>query len=192
MNSYLFLAVRLAPLGFLAFRAGRIWVDASRRGFGLARRLRWTLLGAIAPSRYWWKARIEEALSPHEQADLLAQETAALGLSRADGLRCPLCNAEVPHAWVLAPDGRPTVAPRPHRMSALRLPARFMPPLCPFPSRPTSSLGKPELRRRRPNFRALQSVQGMAAGGTGLHTGNGPPTEGPWLQAHSCSAAYHG
>jgi len=112
MNGYFYLAVGLAALGFLAWRAGRIWVDTSKRGFGLARRLGWVLLGVITPSRYWWEARME-ALSPHEQADLLARETAALGLSRADSLRCPLCGAEVPHAWALASDGRPTVAPGP-------------------------------------------------------------------------------
>jgi hypothetical protein len=112
MSNYFYLAVGLAALGFLAYRAGRIWADAGRRGFGLARRLGWALLGVITPSKYWWGARME-ALSPHEQADLLARETAALGLSRADSLRCPLCGAEVPHAWALAPDGRPTVAPGP-------------------------------------------------------------------------------
>lgn len=110
MNSYFCLATGLATLGFLAWRAGRIWVDTSQRDFELARRLGWALLGAIAPSCYWWGARIE-ALSPHERADLLARETAALGLSRADSLHCPLCGAEVLHAWALASDGRPTVAP---------------------------------------------------------------------------------
>lgn len=112
MNSYFWLAVGLAALGFLACRAGRIWIDIGQRGFGLAHRLGWTLLGTMTPSRYWWRARIE-ALSPHEQTDLLAHETAALGLSRADSLRCPLCGAEVPYAWALASQGRPTVAPGP-------------------------------------------------------------------------------
>jgi hypothetical protein len=133
MNSYFFLAVGLALLGFLAWRAGRIWVDAGRRGFGLARRLGWTLLGTIAPSRYWWRARIE-ALSPDEQADLLDRETAALGLSRADSVRCPLCGAEVPHAWTLASDGRPTVGSGPiecphcdFRLDSCRHCARFLP-----------------------------------------------------------------
>jgi hypothetical protein len=106
MNSYFCLAVGLVTLGFLACRAGRIWIDTSQRGFGLARRLRWMLRGTMAPSSYWWRARIE-ALSPHEQADLLARETAALELSRADSLRCSLCEAEVPHAWVLASEGPP-------------------------------------------------------------------------------------
>jgi hypothetical protein len=133
MNGYFCLAVGLAALDFLAYRAGRVWVDTSQRGFGLARRLGWALLGIITPSRYWWGARIE-ALSPHEQADLLAQETAALGLSRADSLRCSLCGAEVPHAWALASNGRPTVAPGPiecphcdFRLDSCRHCAHFLP-----------------------------------------------------------------
>lgn len=133
MNGYFYLAIGLAALGFLAWRAGRIWVDAGQWGFGLARQLGWALLGAIAPSRYWWGVRIE-ALSPHEQDDLLARETAALGLSRADSLRCPLCNAEVLHAWALASDGRPTVAPGPiecprcdFRLDSCRHCAHFLP-----------------------------------------------------------------
>jgi hypothetical protein len=99
-------------LFLLAWRAGRIWQDASRLGFDRMRRFGWALLGTVIPSRYWWGARIE-ALSPQEQAALLADETAALGLSCADSLRCPLCNAEVAHAWTLAADGRPTSGPRP-------------------------------------------------------------------------------
>jgi hypothetical protein len=133
MNGYFFPAVGLAALGFLAWRAGAIWVDTSKRDFGLARRLGWALFGAMAPSRYWWGARME-ALSPHEQTDLLARETAALGLSRADSLHCPLCGAEVPHAWALASDGRPTVAPGPikcphcdFRLDSCRHCAHFLP-----------------------------------------------------------------
>jgi hypothetical protein len=112
MNGYFWLAVGLAALGFLACRAGRIWIDTSQRGFGMAYRLGWTLLGTIAPSRYWWRARIE-ALSPQEQADLLARETTALRLSRTDSLRCPLCDAEVSHAWALASEDCLTIAPGP-------------------------------------------------------------------------------
>ena len=108
MNSYLWLAVGLAALVFLAYRAGRIWRDAGQHG--VAHRLRWTLVGTIAPSRYWWGARIE-TLSPQERTDLLARGTAELGLNRADSLRCPLCRAEVAHAWTLARDGRATAAP---------------------------------------------------------------------------------
>jgi hypothetical protein len=135
MGDYLWLPIGLAALGlgFLAYRAGRVWIDADRRGFGLTRRLGWALLGSVIPSRYWWGARVE-ALSPEERADLLARETAALGLSRADGLRCPLCRAEVVHAWALTPDGHPTVAPGPvecprcdFRLDACRHCAHFLP-----------------------------------------------------------------
>ena len=133
MSNILWLAVALAALGFLAYRARRIWIDAGPRGFDLARRLGWSLLGAVVPSRYWWRARIE-ALSPQERADLLAHETAALGLSRADSLRCPLCGAEVPGAWAIAPGGGPTVAPGPiecpdcdFRLDSCRHCTRFLP-----------------------------------------------------------------
>ena len=133
MGNYLWLAGGLAAVGFLAYRAGRIWVDAGRRGFWLVHRLGWALLGAVVPSRYWWKTRIER-LSPREQADLLARETTALGLSCADSLRCPLCTAEIPHAWTLTPDGRSTVAPGPvecprcdFRLDACRHCIHFLP-----------------------------------------------------------------
>ena len=106
MSSYLWLAVGLALLIFLACRARRIWMDGGRHS--VAHRLQWTLVGTVAPSRYWWGARIE-ALSPQEQADLLARQTAELGLSRADSLRCPLCRAEVVHAWTLTSDRRATI-----------------------------------------------------------------------------------
>jgi len=108
MSSYLWLVASLAVLIFLACRAGRIWIDSGRHG--VAHRLRWTLVGTVSPSRYWWKARIE-ALSPQEQADLLACHTVELELSRADSLRCPLCHAEVVHAWTLTSDRRATIAP---------------------------------------------------------------------------------
>jgi hypothetical protein len=133
MCAYVGLAAGLAAVGFLGWRAGRVWVDAGRRGFDRARRLGWALVGAVVPSRYWWGARIG-ALSPRERADLLARETEALGLSRADSLRCPLCGAEVPRAWALAPDGCPTVAPGPvecprcdFRLDACRHCAHFLP-----------------------------------------------------------------
>ena len=133
MIDFVWLAAGRAMLGFLAHRSGRIWVDAGRRGFRAARRLEWALVGAVIPSRYWWGARID-ALSPQEQDELLARETAALGLRRADGLRCPLCTAEVPRAWALAPDGRPTVAPGPiecprcdFRLDVCRHCAHFLP-----------------------------------------------------------------
>jgi hypothetical protein len=136
MSSYLLVAAGLAALGFLAYRAyraGRVWIDAGRRGFDPPRRVAWALLGALAPARYWWGARID-ALSARERAELLAREAAALGLRRADGLRCPLCGAEVPGAWALAPGGRPTVASGPvecprcdFRLDACRHCARFLP-----------------------------------------------------------------
>ena len=130
MSSYLWLAVGLAVLIFLAYRAEHIWKDSGRNG--IAHRLRWALIGTIAPSRYWWGARIE-ALSPQEQADLLARETAELGLSRADSLRCPLCRAEITHAWTLTSDGRATVAPNSKcpncdfRLDACRHCSHFLP-----------------------------------------------------------------
>ncbi len=123
----------LAVLSLLAHRAGRVWVDAGQRGFAFAQQLGWALLGGVIPSRYWWGVRIER-LSSDEADDLLARETEALGLSRADSLRCPLCGAEVPHAWALAPDGRPTVAPGPvecprcdFRLDACRHCTHFLP-----------------------------------------------------------------
>jgi hypothetical protein len=112
MIGYVLLAIGLVGLTFLGYRAGRIWLDARERDLDLPTRLRWALSGAVAPSHYWWGARID-AMSPGQQADLLADETKALGLSRADSLRCPLCGTEVPHAWTLAPGGQPAVAGAP-------------------------------------------------------------------------------
>jgi hypothetical protein len=114
MYSSYWLVLGLAALGlsFMAWRAMRVWVDAGRRCLDPVRRIGWALIGAVAPSRYWWRARIE-ALSAQEQADLLVRETTALGLSHTDGQRCPLCGSEIPCAWTLAIDGHVTVAPRP-------------------------------------------------------------------------------
>ena len=112
MTTTIWLAVGLVLLGFLGYRAGRVWLDTGGRDLQAARRLGWVLMGAIFPDRYWWEARIEQ-MSDQEKQDLLARSTSALDLSRADGLHCPLCGAEVPCAWTLAADGRPTVAPGP-------------------------------------------------------------------------------
>jgi hypothetical protein len=90
----------------------RVWVDAGRHCLGPARRIAWALVGAVAPSRYWWRARIE-VLSAQEQADLLVRETMALGLSHPDSQRCPLCGSEIRGAWTLTRDGHATLAPRP-------------------------------------------------------------------------------
>jgi len=133
MSSLIGLAVGLALLFLLLYRAVPIWLDGGRRGMGLTRRLTCALMGIIAPSRYWWDARLED-MSPGEQADLLARETAALGLARADSLRCPLCGADVPRAWAPDSDGRPTAAPGPikcqqcdFRLDACRHCAHFLP-----------------------------------------------------------------
>ena len=112
MDGWIGLAIGLALLSLLLYRAAPIWLDGGRRGMGLTRRLTCALAGIVAPSRYWWGARLED-MSPGEQADLLTRETAALGLARADSLRCPLCGAEVTRAWALDSQGRPTVGPGP-------------------------------------------------------------------------------
>lgn len=133
VREYLWLAAGLAALALLACRAGRIWMDAGRRGLDLAHRFGWALMGAVFPARYWWGARIG-VLSAQERDVLLTHGTAVLGLSRADSLRCPLCGAEVPHAWTLNPDGHPTVAPGPigcaacdFRLDACRHCVHFLP-----------------------------------------------------------------
>ncbi len=110
--------VASATLGIFAWRGARIWIDYGRFATPAGnvptapRRLRWALWGAIVPSRYWWGGRLE-VMSPEEQQQLLASETRALGLSRADSERCPLCGAEISRAWTLSRAGRPTVAPGP-------------------------------------------------------------------------------
>ena len=133
MSSLIGLAIGLAVLFLLLYRAAPIWLDGGRRGVGLTRRLTLALVGTVAPCRYWWGARLED-MSPGEQADLLKRETAALGLARADNLRCPLCGADVPRAWALDSDGRPTAAPGPikcpqcdFRLDACRHCAHFLP-----------------------------------------------------------------
>jgi hypothetical protein len=133
MTGYIWLAIGFAALTFLGYRAVPIWLDSGRRGWSSAHRLRWTLYGAIVPSGYWWGARID-VLPPQEREELLAHETEALGLDRADSLHCPLCRAEVPHAWALTVTGRPTVARGPvecpgcdFRLDACRHCAHFLP-----------------------------------------------------------------
>jgi hypothetical protein len=115
---YLLAALAVAGLGTLAWRGARIWIDYGRVAGSpgappaWTRRLGWALWGAVVPSRYWWGAHIE-AMSPDAQQQLLARETQALGLTRADGERCPLCAAEIPQAWALDGEGRVTVAQGP-------------------------------------------------------------------------------
>ncbi len=109
---YLWIVIGLSMLGFLVQRGGRVWLDARRRGSGTTQAVGWALMGAVAPARYWWDARIT-ALPTAEREDLLARGTRALGLSRADSLPCPLCGTEIPSAWTVTRDGRPAVAPGP-------------------------------------------------------------------------------
>ena len=87
--AYLWLLPVLIGAGFLAYRGARCWVDAARRELPPKERLRWALWGAVSPARYWWRARIE-TMPEQERSALLARETAALGLERADSQRCPL------------------------------------------------------------------------------------------------------
>jgi hypothetical protein len=126
------LAAGLVAAG-LVYRGSRIWIDAGLHDFGLAPQLRWAVWGSIAPSRYWWDARIQ-ALSSTEREGLLARETRRLDLSRADALRCPLCGAEIAAAWTLTAEARPDVAPGPvqcprcdFRLDACRHCRHFLP-----------------------------------------------------------------
>ncbi len=131
--NYLWLVIGLGMLVLFAIRARRVWLDTGKRGFEPVRRLGWAFIGSVAPAPYWWGARIE-ALSAQERDALLASETEALGLSRADSVRCPLCTAEVSHAWTLTPAGHPTVGPSPvecpdcdFRLDACRHCTHFLP-----------------------------------------------------------------
>jgi hypothetical protein len=133
LGSYLWLTGATIIVGLFFYRAGRIWLDAGRRRLGTGPRLLWALQGAVRPARYWWQARIEVML-PEERQQLLIQETKALGLERADSLRCPLCAAEVPSAWTLTIDGLPTTAAGPvecpecdFRLDACRHCSHFLP-----------------------------------------------------------------
>ena len=112
MMGYLWLAVGLGLLAFLGYRAGRVWLDAGRRGCTAAQRIGWALKGAVLPDRYWWGTRIE-AMSGEERDELLVHETAALDLARIDSQRCPLCGADVLLAWALDAAGAATTGPRP-------------------------------------------------------------------------------
>jgi hypothetical protein len=165
---YLWLVVGLGLLGFLAYRAGRVWLDAGQRGFEPAQRLGWALRGAVAPTRYWWGARIE-ALPAQERDALLAREIEALGLTRADSIRCPLCGAEVFHAWVLTSAGRPTVGPGPvecpacdFRVDACRHCTQFLPG---SPQGPAASLwlSGDMTAGRCGRYKALQPVEQVCA-----------------------------
>ena len=97
-------------IGYALGRGWRAWLDTGRFGWPPARRLGWALVGAVAPSRYWWGARLD-AFPAEDRAAVLGYETRLLGLERADSLRCPLCGTEIPGAWAVDPDGRVTVAP---------------------------------------------------------------------------------
>jgi len=122
----------VAVVGYALGRGLRVWLDAGRFGWPSLQRLRWSLVGGVAPSRYWWGARID-ALPPGDRAALLASQTRALGLAHASSLRCPLCANEIPGAWTPGPDGRVTVARDPvqcprcdFRLDACRHCAHFL------------------------------------------------------------------
>jgi hypothetical protein len=134
MNSHLlWVLVLVLVSGYLLLRAGRIWRDASRLGFSPADRLHLALKGTVRSSSAWWAARLA-ALPRREQDLLLARETDRLGLSRADALRCPLCDSEIPRAWTVSSDGEPAVAHGPvdcpscdFRLDACRHCSHFLP-----------------------------------------------------------------
>lgn len=74
---YLWLVIGLALLGLLAFRAGRVWPDASRRGFEPVRRFGWALLGGIAPAQL----RIPDSYLPPDHCTAYAPDHKRLGAS---------------------------------------------------------------------------------------------------------------
>jgi hypothetical protein len=146
MMGYLWMALGLSTLGFLGYRGGRVWWDAHQRHMRPRDQVGWALLGAVVPTRYWWGARIE-AMSEGERQALLTQETRALGLRRADSLRCPLCGAEISHAWTLTTNGRAAIAQGPvecpgcdFRLDACRHCAYLL------PGPPQAGLGSPWVR----------------------------------------------
>jgi hypothetical protein len=125
--------VVLLAAGFLAWRAGRIWRDAGRRGLAGPTRLGWALRGALFPAGYWWTARLQ-AMTAAERDALLARETAQLGLHQANSQRCPLCGAKIRGAWSLTTAGEAAVARGPiecpdcdFRLDACRHCRHFMP-----------------------------------------------------------------
>ena len=133
MIGFLWLGIGLCVLAFLGYRAGRAWLDAGRRKYASVQRLGWALAGTVMPDRYWWGARIE-AMSGEERDEVLDHETAALDLAQADSQHCPLCGAEVPHAWTLDAGGDPTTGSRPiecpgcdFRLDSCRFCAHFSP-----------------------------------------------------------------
>ena len=129
--------VALAVLSFVVGRGLRTWLDTGRFGWPPARRLAWALGGAVTPTRYWWGARID-ALPQAEKEALLGYETRLLWLEQADSLRCPLCRAEIPNAWVLDEAGQVTVAPP----LALHRPPDAVAHTCPRLSCATASGGQ--------------------------------------------------
>jgi hypothetical protein len=125
--------VGLAALALLCFLAGRIWQDARQWELGTREAMGQALAGAFLPNRYWWGARLE-VMPPQAQSELLLRETRKLGLGRADSLCCPLCGAEIPHAWAFTAGGRVAVAAGPvecpacdFRLDACRHCDHFMP-----------------------------------------------------------------
>jgi hypothetical protein len=126
MFDYMLFIIALAVVALLTSRAARIWVDSRKLGWPRPRRLGWALLGTVSPSSYWWDARVQ-ALEGEAQEALLDDE-------QPDALECPLCGAQVPHAWTVDAEGRVTVAPGPiecpecdFRLDACRHCAHFLP-----------------------------------------------------------------